>query len=507
MATTKILAFDPIRSGNDSNHLRALMSGANRMPNITLANKKLGIELGLPAIDQNGTAKGINMCYSKRPTQPGMLKFQTVNSGFWSGMWHDLSEPAVRGLAGSVNGQGVRSGMCDHDVIFLDQEDANSIDYNNANTFKNIAILGHQLKTLNPNILLCFWYRINSSYTIRQPNGNKLEPDAFTFKPAGSNAASFRPAEHAAAFSQALTWEPGFATTPYTETGNKSVNEIWSLRHIGAGYKNYMFTIPHNENIDQENNSTACIYLGDISGHYLHKRIDPTCQIIGFQWFHVEENLFVDNYRGNTSLGLVKQTDKMIYPANVYEAGTFWAFWLGIGSVNWDSLGDISANPDRLLYDGHPNSPNVWNNAEYLGNANYNPATYEFEGLHLNITGHLYDAVMRAAHLYSQVQDVADVAATTWPTFEYRRESCDQNANLSWGSWTSYTPPTNGSAAAQAMLDKVPYLEMRTNGGTSVIAVQDFFNNVPHRTEVRLTMGGASETVSVEGNSIGVFRK
>ena len=498
MALTKITRFDSLRGLGDSNNsMHALPSNGNRMPNITLANKKFAIELDFPAVDSFGKNKGINMWRANGKVPQNGKKFQTVNSGFWgAGKWEDLSAAQVSELAGQFVAM---------ELLILDIEDR--IDYGNPNTFRNIAVLGYALKKLKPNIELCFWYRIDCSFDALNPDGHKLQLDAFGVKLNGQASQFPRPAMHAAAFGQKLTMAPGNGENPWAEAGNQSVNQIWSVWSAGAGYKNPFYAAPMGQDLNKENDSTACIILGQISGYKLIKKVNPASKIIGFNWYHVEENSFVDNYRGYTSLGVVKQTDKMLYSPRVYESACFWPLWETIGLINWDSFGQISANPNRLLFDAHLNNRNKYVNAEYLGKANYDPSGYAFEGPTLNVQGHIYDAVFGAAHRYAQVQTIADNAPSTNPPFEYRRESCSAAGARSWGAWTAYKPPTNGGAAAQAMIDKVPYVSVKSNGANYAVAAQDFWANVPHRTQVRLNVGDTLETLEMDGNGLSVYRK
>jgi|GEM_PF-4122851 len=500
MAINKILSFDPIRSLSErNNHPKALLSGQNRCPDFMLQNKRFAIEVDFPTVDNYAKSKGINFWRHNGAVPSGGKRFQTVNAGWWGGgNFADKSAAHIASLAGMFTSM---------DIVVLDIE--SEINYSNPNTFRNIAVLGHAIRQLKPNIELCHLYRYNADFEATNPNGDKFNNTMFLTELSGSNAGFPKPDLHVAAFAQNLSFTSGFGNMKWPEAGNKSLDEIWTLWGPGIGYANPFFKNPEGQNLATDNDSTAVIVLGLLSGFKLFKKLKPNDTLIGFQWYHVEENTFVDNYRCYTRLGAVKKNDKMLYSPRVYEAGSFWCFWETTGLINWDALGRMNPNPDNMLYHAQPNSPTGDSSIQYLGNqGGYNHAAYQLGGgWHYNLQGHVYDAVFRAAHIYSQVQNIADSTNSTNPPFEYRRESCNANGVLSWGSWTAYTPPTNGAAAAQAMLDRVPFVSQKTNNNGTAVAMQDFWANMPHRTEVRMNIRGNSETMQSRSNEIAVYRK
>lgn len=496
MPFAKILAFDATRSISDLNNTpKGLVSGGNRMPDIAL-NKLWGNDLAWPAADDNQRNKGCNYFRIGTANLPPNAKTSdTLNSGFWTGKWENLTVSQVQSLAGQ---------FANRSIIFLDLEA--DIDYYHPNTNRNIAVLGYYIKQANPNIKLNFWFNPSAEYKLRTSTAD-LRLNFFRSSGIGQAYAWCVPSEHVAAFGQNLT-VIGAINDTHSEAGNQSILQIWNTITVTFGYDDFFWAFPTGQNLSVENDSTAAVGLGLINAIHLIKKQNPNLNVVGFFWYCVESAIFTEHYFAQTSLGGVRHTDKVVYPANIYKAACFWALFFGDGCYHWFGLGEVTTNIDKWLYYGHPShpDPNV-RNVTYLGSTPYNAATYNVPGYHLTKEAHILDAALQAAQMYSQVQSVCDVATATSPAFEYRRQNRNASGVESWSNWTSYTPPTNGAAAAQCMLDKVPFVSMKTSAGQSVVAAQDFWANVPYSSEIRLMVGGSSETMQLNGNSISVYKK
>lgn len=493
MAIAQILAYDPTRSISDNNNTpQGPASGSGRSPLVTVT-KLFSIDLKSPAADNQWTANGVNI-YPMSVTPPaGGKRSITLNAGFFPGQWQDLSVQQVEDLA---------PGFANFDLIFWDVE--SEIDYSHPNTNRNIAVFGYKIKQLKPSIMLSYWYNAATGPVITTATAEL----GFPYFRAGAIGQAYkecRPAEHLAAFNGNTFNMNAPNTQTYAEAGNQSVLQIWNVKTCGPGYDDPFFSLPQNQNVAQENDSTAAVGLGVINAILLWKKYSPNVKVLGFFWYCIERNLFTD-YIFKTTLGDVRHPDKIVYPARPYEAIAFWSFFFGDGLYSWNGLGEVTTNADFWLKMAKMNDP--WIQAEYLGNTPYNLADYAgINGYHLGKEGHIFDVMFRAVQMYSQVQDVCDTAPATYVPFEYRRESLDAAGVSSWSAWTAYTPPTNGGAAAKAMIDKVPFVCVKSNQTATVVASQDYWANVPYRAEVRLTVGSATETIQMTGNGIGVYRK
>ena len=504
---SEVLSFKKERFLNDNqSYPKSQLDGENRVPNFALsASKEFSVENYFEGT--NGLLQGQNVGVFRFNTNYAGKKYFLLydNSfGYMGKEFQDLNINELNNLANdAVQG----------DIIGTDFE--NHCDFNHPNTSHNYAYLFYRIKQIKPSAICTMNYTLSGP---RFGNANSTITERhFTSFDSNNNWQGNNPGNAAMVYNTPILQKNQGLNVQFADCGNKSLWEImdyWDIQFIG-----YDISWVHKasgEDGTNTNTAQAISFLGGLNGFNLIQKSAPMKKIRGFFYQANESAIMSTTYYSKTSEGNVIVQDKIAVVPSIMEAAAFWCLWKGVGFHSWDNGKSIVKSEDaNLTSQFFPNGPGQGYSSNFIrvndGLNNYNQAYYNnLYGNKIPATecGQNYDELVSGAFKYSQIEGTFGNAPNQLPTtFEYARSTIDNNGTVTYSSYQSVSPPTNGAVYANAAANKVPCVEFRQVGNSYAVLVHDLYpNNANNPTKIRVTLGGSSYEMTVWGTRFGLFK-